>query len=67
MQDLLSHELNKPTKFNPHPMYENFGPKLEKAEAREKLGLDANGNYLLFFGFIRKFMKLKIYNRNKKA
>ena len=60
MKDLESHALDKPTKFNPHPMYENFGPKLDKGEAREKLGLDEDGNYLLFFGFIRKYKGLDL-------
>lgn len=60
LKDLESHNLNKPALFNPHPMYESFGPKINKAEARQKLGLEEEGKYLLFFGFIRKYKGLDI-------
>ena len=41
-------------------MYESFGPLLAKNEAKQKLGLDENVSYLLFFGFIRKYKGLDI-------
>lgn len=50
----------KPTSYLPHPMYDNFSPPVPKAEACRKLGLDPNKNYLLFFGFIRKYKGLDI-------
>jgi glycosyltransferase involved in cell wall biosynthesis len=61
--DLKKFDSNKPAGYNPHPMYESFGPQLDKAEAREKLGLDVEGKYLLFFGFIRKYKGLDILLR----
>ena len=59
LADLQSHRLEKPALFNPHPMYESFGPAVSKAEALEKLGLPP-GKYLLFFGFIRQYKGLDI-------
>ena len=60
MEDLKAFGLNKPTLFNPHPMYEDFGPMESKIKGREALGLDVNGKYLLFFGFIRKYKGLDL-------
>jgi glycosyltransferase involved in cell wall biosynthesis len=37
-----------------------FGPLHDKQEAKRKLGLDENCNYLLFFGFIRKYKGLAL-------
>ena len=63
LEDLKKFDVNKPVGYNPHPMYESFGPQLDKVEARKKLGLAENGKYLLFFGFIRKYKGLDILLR----
>ena len=63
LEDLKKFDVNKPAGYNPHPMYESFGPQLDKVEARKKLGLAENGKYLLFFGFIRKYKGLDILLR----
>jgi D-inositol-3-phosphate glycosyltransferase len=60
LDDLKQFNVSKPSAYNPHPMYESFGPLLAKNEAKQKLGLDENVNYLLFFGFIRKYKGLDI-------
>lgn len=60
LDDLKQFNVSKPSAYNPHPMYESFGPLLAKNEAKQKLGLDENTNYLLFFGFIRKYKGLDI-------
>lgn len=49
----------KPVLYHPHPLYDNFGPALNKETARQKLKL-APGKYLLFFGFIRKYKGLDL-------
>ncbi|MFN8241746.1 MAG: glycosyltransferase [Bacteroidales bacterium] len=49
-----------PAVLNPHPLFDNFGSIMEKGEARRKLGLDADGRYILFFGFIRKYKGLDL-------
>ncbi len=63
LEDLKQFDSTKPVAYNPHPMYESFGPQLDKSEARKKLGLAENGKYLLFFGFIRKYKGLDILLR----
>ena len=63
LEDLKQFDSTKPVAYNPHPMYESFGPQLDKADARKKLGLAENGKYLLFFGFIRKYKGLDILLR----
>ena len=47
-------------KYIPHPIYDNYGEIIEKSVAREKLGLDQNGKYILFFGFIRDYKGLDL-------
>lgn len=46
--------------FLPHPVYNIFGEKVSKAEAREKLGLSAGDKIILFFGFIRNYKGLDL-------
>ncbi|MCA6361898.1 MAG: glycosyltransferase [Bacteroidetes bacterium] len=46
--------------FTEHPLYTSFGEPEPKPAAREKLKLDANGRYLLFFGLIRKYKGLDL-------
>jgi glycosyltransferase involved in cell wall biosynthesis len=64
MSKVVLKELNtlttKPALFNPHPLYDNFGAPVAMDIARKKLGLDAQGKYILFFGFIRKYKGLDI-------
>ncbi|MBL0342951.1 MAG: glycosyltransferase [Bacteroidetes bacterium] len=43
-----------------HPIYNIFGDAVPTADARRLLGLEANANYLLFFGFIRKYKGLDL-------
>ncbi|MCH1473874.1 MAG: glycosyltransferase, partial [Bacteroidia bacterium] len=58
LNDLQSFKITKPAIFNPHPMYENFGEQVDPVQAKKKLGLDVEKNYVLFFGFIRKYKGL---------
>jgi glycosyltransferase involved in cell wall biosynthesis len=46
--------------FIPHPLYDNFGEKISKAEARKKLYISTEDKVILFFGFIRKYKGLDI-------
>lgn len=50
----------KPTKLVQHPLYDNFGERLPKSEARKHLGLNENDKIILFFGFIRRYKGLDI-------
>lgn len=58
LTDLKLFAKSKPAKLLPHPLYDNFGKKISKEEARKKLGIDENDKIILFFGFIRKYKGL---------
>ncbi len=51
---------NKPAFFSPHPIYDSYGPAINKQDACAKLKLDPTLNYMLFFGFIRDYKGLDI-------
>lgn len=51
---------DKPSKYVPHPMYDNFGMGIDKQSAKKQLGLDPDTGYLLFFGFIRQYKGLDL-------
>ncbi len=60
MTDLRSFEPDKPALQVPHPLYDNFGNKIPKPQAREHLALPADEKIILFFGFIRKYKGLDL-------
>lgn len=60
LADLPIFAAGKPAKFVPHPLYDNFGEKISKEEARRRLGISNEQKVLLFFGFIRKYKGLDI-------
>jgi len=60
LKDLKIFAPNKPARFIAHPLYDNFGEKITKAEARAHLKIDQDENIILFFGFIRKYKGLDI-------
>ena len=60
LQDLHQFAKGKPAQFVPHPLYDNFGEKISKEEARKKLDIDTEDRVILFFGFIRKYKGLDI-------
>jgi D-inositol-3-phosphate glycosyltransferase len=64
MASSVGEELKKftddmPVMFNPHPVYDNYGPPVEKKSALARLGLP-DGRYMLFFGFIRAYKGLDL-------
>lgn len=60
LNDLNSFDTKKPRLFCPHPLYDNFGEKVERTAALDRLGLDGNYNYILFFGLIRDYKGLDL-------
>jgi glycosyltransferase involved in cell wall biosynthesis len=60
MEDLRKIEKHKPASLVAHPLYDNFGEKIAKHEARAKLGLGLDEKIILFFGFIRKYKGLEL-------
>ncbi len=60
LNDLKKFTSTTPASYIPHPLYDNFGDKIPKQEARAKLGIGINEKVLLFFGFIRTYKGLDI-------
>ena len=60
LSDLRLFTTTKKAVLVPHPLYDNFGEKISKAAAREKLGIGQEDKIMLFFGFIRKYKGLDI-------
>ncbi|MEO8770184.1 MAG: glycosyltransferase [Ferruginibacter sp.] len=60
LADLKIFAPSKPAKYVAHPLYDNFGEKIGKVEAREKLKIKNEELIILFFGFIRKYKGLDI-------
>ncbi len=58
--DIALFNTRAPRKLSPHPMFDNFGEILAKQQAKEKLGISIQHNYLLFFGLIRKYKGLDL-------
>ncbi|MEO6330548.1 MAG: glycosyltransferase family 4 protein [Ginsengibacter sp.] len=60
LEDLKLFVKNKPSQYVPHPLFDNFGEKISKQEARDKLKINKEESIILFFGFIRKYKGLDI-------
>lgn len=60
LNDLKLFNTNKPAIYTLHPLYDNFGQVYERETAIQKLNLDSNYQYILFFGFIRDYKGLDL-------
>ncbi len=60
LKDLEKFTLTDKKVFLPHPIYNIFGERLSKAEARKKINLPSEERIILFFGFIRKYKGLNL-------
>ncbi len=60
MGDLKQFDKAKPVKLIQHPLYDNFGEKINKETARKNIGIVGHEKIVLFFGFIRKYKGLDI-------
>ena len=58
--DLREMKPDAPCQFVPHPVYPQFGERIEKDKARRQLGIDPDERILLFFGFIRDYKGLDV-------
>ncbi|RYZ18685.1 MAG: glycosyltransferase [Chitinophagaceae bacterium] len=58
--DLQQFASKKPALIVPHPLYDSFGDRLGKDEARVHLGLPGQDRIILFFGFIRHYKGLDL-------
>lgn len=60
LNDLRLFTIEKPASFCPHPLYDHYGERLSRSEALQKLELDEQNRYALFFGFIRDYKGLDL-------
>lgn len=60
IKDQIKKKSTKPTWGSPHPIASNLPKKVPRQEAREKLNLSTEKNYLLFFGLIRPYKGLEL-------
>lgn len=60
LEDLGKFDKKKPRAFCPHPLYDHYGELIPKEQARQTLGLEQDGRYVLFFGFIRAYKGLDL-------
>ena len=60
LSDLNQFAKDKPAKYVAHPLYDNFGERINKSEARKNIGIETAIPIVLFFGFIRKYKGLDI-------
>jgi glycosyltransferase involved in cell wall biosynthesis len=60
MEDLAQFTNSDKKLFTEHPLYTSFGDAQDKAAAKKHLGLNENQNYMLFFGFIRRYKGLDL-------
>lgn len=60
LNDLQQFAAGAPAQFIPHPLYDNFGEKISRTEARAHLNLPPDSFLFLFFGFIRKYKGLDL-------
>ena len=69
LKDIELYQKEKPKILSPHPLFDNFGPKVSKKEACEFLGINHEFNYMLFFGLIRDYkgldLLIKAFNNNR--
>ncbi|HTK82427.1 MAG TPA: glycosyltransferase [Bacteroidota bacterium] len=58
-RDLNEHFPGAAYRKVPHPVYENFGAKIDKAEARRQLGI-TEPKVILYFGYVRAYKGLLV-------
>jgi len=59
-RDLSKFDLTKPRILSFHPLFDNFGAIISKAEAKQRLGLEEEKKYILFFGIVREYKGLDL-------
>jgi len=59
-EDIKQMKNEMPIAYSPHPVYNHFKDKIDKKAARQQIGLNLDGKYVLFFGMIRKYKGLDL-------
>lgn len=58
--DILSLLPNAKVHVSPHPIYDHYGKKIDKNEAKDQLNIPVVKNTILFFGLIREYKGLDL-------
>lgn len=59
-EDLKKFRKDIPVRFNPHPIFDNYGQPVSRETALRSLNLPGVNRYILFFGFIRSYKGLDL-------
>ena len=59
-EDLRTLSLQQKIVVTPHPMYDIYGKAISREDALKQLNLSPDYDYLLFFGFVRKYKGLDL-------
>jgi len=59
-KDIEAYRKDIPVGFTPHPIFDNYGRKIDRNKALSALNLDQDCSYILFFGFIRNYKGLDL-------
>ncbi|PUV25980.1 glycosyltransferase [Sphingobacterium athyrii] len=60
LADLKMFSPQMPAVYTPHPLYDNYGLHMSKAESRKLLNIQQEDRVILFFGFIRQYKGLDL-------
>ncbi len=60
LNDLALFREKIPVQLSPHPLFDNYGERIERKDALSKLNLSSEDAFLLFFGFIRAYKGLDL-------
>lgn len=60
IRDIETLSPHTPKAWNPHPIYDHYGERMDKKNACLALGLDATKEYALFFGLVRAYKGLDL-------
>lgn len=60
LSDIAQFTNSTQKRFVPHPVYNIYGQKIHKSDARKHLKIKAEDKVILFFGFIRKYKGLSL-------
>lgn len=58
--DIAKLGIKKSVQLLHHPLFDHFGDPVDRMSARKELGIDHQGELLLFFGFIRQYKGLDL-------
>lgn len=59
-RDLRTYLPDAKALFSPHPLFDTYGQRVERTKASERLGLNPELSYVMFFGYVRDYKGLDL-------